>query len=232
MIEIKQLRKSFGNLDVLGSPMMGLDTSIAVGELVVLLGPNGCGKSTLFRCLLGLTDYAGTIAIQGSSPLEHGKSVRGMIGYMPQACGLHLDMTVEETLGFYSKLRKVSPDIAFRLLDRVLLGSKAERGRWRHMKVGELSGGMKQRLAYVVAAFSRPPILLLDEPIANLDRESQSLILSHLLELREEKTTILLSTHQKHELLGIADRSLVMADGLLWDSETAKEYQLEGAVPR
>ncbi len=220
MIEIKQLRKSFGATEVLS----GLDLSVKAGELVVLLGPNGSGKSTLFRCMLGLMDYEGKIAVNGLSPLKQGKAVRNAIGFMPQQCGLHLDMTVDETLEFYALIRKQHPEGAFRLLERVKLGST------RTMKVGELSGGMRQRLAYVVAAFSKPRVLVLDEPISNLDRESQSLILSHLLELHEEKTTILLSTHQKHDMLDVADRSFVMAEGRLWDSVTARAYELEGAL--
>jgi ABC-type multidrug transport system ATPase subunit len=190
----------------------------------VLLGSNGTGKSTLFRCILGLIDYDGEIAIDGLSPLKQGKAVRASIGFMPQQCGLHLDMTVEETLEFYALIRKHDPERAFRLLEQVKLGST------RTMKVGELSGGMRQRLAYVVAAFSKPKVLVLDEPISNLDRESQSLILSHLLELHEEKTTILLSTHQKHEMLSLADRSFILSKGRLWDSVTAETYELEGSL--
>ncbi|MDP4198643.1 MAG: ABC transporter ATP-binding protein [Bacteroidota bacterium] len=222
MIQIKELYKYFGSLKVL----TGLDASISAGELVVLLGPNGCGKSTLFRCLLGLTDYEGMIQVNGLSPIERGKEVRKRVGYMPQQCGLHLDISVEETLEFYALLRQSDASLAFRLLERVSLAGK------RHMKVGELSGGMKQRLAYVVSAFSKPNVLLLDEPIANLDRDSQSLILSHLLELREQKTTILLSTHQKHGMLDVADRSLVLAEGRLWDTEVVTEYGMEGAIPQ
>ncbi len=220
MIEISHLRKSFGTTDVLS----GLDLSINAGELVVLLGPNGSGKSTLFRCMMGLIDYDGQISIDGLSPLTHGKAVRKEIGFMPQQCGLHLDMTVDETLEFYALIRKQSSEHAFRLLEQVNLGST------RTMKVGELSGGMRQRLSYVVAAFARPKVLILDEPISNLDRESQSLILSHLLALHEEKITILLSTHLKHDMLDVADRSFVMSEGRLWDTVTADTYAMEGAM--
>lgn len=214
MIQITQLTKSFGTIDVL----TGLDLSVAQGEMIVLLGPNGSGKSTLFRCMMGLIGYVGDISISGASPLAHGKQVRSSIGFMPQQNGLHLDMTLEETLLFYSLLRKTDAEAAFKLLDKVHLSDR------RHLRVGELSGGMRQRLAFVVAAFSKPAVLLLDEPIANLDRESQTLILSHLIELHEQKTTILLSTHADHDLFKLADRRLVMEEGRLWDPVTIEAY--------
>jgi ABC-2 type transport system ATP-binding protein len=214
IIEISDLKKRFGIAEVLS----GVDLRVTPGELLVLLGTNGSGKSTLFRSILGLIDYDGTILIDGRSPLKEGKAVRTEIGYMPQQCGLHLDLTVEETLGFYSMVRKCDPEIAFRLLDKVALGHV------RQLRVGELSGGMRQRLDYVVAAFSTPKILILDEPIANLDRDSQALILSHLLEMHEQKCTIVLSTHLRHDLLDVADRSVVMEDGKLWERDLLETW--------
>ena len=217
IIDIKTLEKRFGLVEVL----KGLDLEVPAGELLVLLGPNGSGKSTLFRSMLGLIDFDGDILIDGKSPIAQGKAVRSEIGYMPQQCGLHLDLTIEETLGFYAMVRKTDIEPAFRLLEKVSLGHV------RHLRVGELSGGMRQRLAYVVAAFSSPKILILDEPIANLDRESQSHILSHLLELHEQKCTILLSTHLQHDLLEFADRSLVMEEGRLWEPALLKEWHAQ-----
>lgn len=222
IIKIEGLRKSFGMHQVLN----GVDLSLPRGELLVLLGPNGSGKSTLFRSLLGLIDYDGEISVDGKSPVRSGKAVRAEIGYMPQQSGLHSDLTVEETLGFYSMIRKVDPEIAFKLLDKVALGQA------RHLRVGELSGGMRQRLGYVVAAFSSPKILILDEPIANLDRDSQALILSHLLELHEQKCTIILSTHLQHDLLEFADRSVVMEEGRLWDSALLAEWRASNSSTR
>jgi ABC-type multidrug transport system ATPase subunit len=220
MIRVSQLSKSFGTIDVL----TGLELYVARGEMIVLLGPNGSGKSTLFRCLMGLIGYDGSVAINGASPLTNGKQVRANIGFVPQQNGLHLDMTVEETLLFYSLVRKTDAEAAFKLLDKVNLGDK------RHVRVGELSGGMRQRLAFVVAAFSKPSVLLLDEPIANLDRESQALILSHLIELHEQKTTILLSTHADHDLFKLADRTLIMEEGRLWDHETIEAFHNASVV--
>src|SRR4051812_21808767 len=117
MIQINQLSKSFGRVDVL----CGLDLTVAHGEMIVLLGPNGSGKSTLFRCMLGLIGYDGDISINNASPLTDGKAVRASIGFVPQQNGLHLDLTLEETLLFYSLLRKVDAEAAFKLLDKVNL---------------------------------------------------------------------------------------------------------------
>jgi ABC-type multidrug transport system ATPase subunit len=205
MIYIQQLTKQYGEVKALDN----LSLLIESGEFVALLGPNGSGKSTLFRSLLGLHEFDGSIRIHGLDPLRAGKQARRVIGYMPQHSGLHLDLTVQETMSFYGKLKQTSEERALKLLSKLELSHKL------FSKVGELSGGMRQRLSFAVAMLADPKVLMLDEPTASLDTTSQKLILSWLKELHGDQKTIVISTHSKQDIIAIAERALTLEDGKL-----------------
>ncbi len=210
MIKIQRLTKQFGKVNALDS----VNLTIGRGELVAVLGPNGSGKSTLFRSLLGIHDYAGSIEIDGFDPLRHGKQVRKSIGFMPQHSGLHADLTVQETLSFYTMVKQSSENRAIDLLQRMNLEHKLD------SKVRELSGGMRQRLAFVIAMLADPPVLLLDEPTASLDSRSQEMILQWLSQLHRDGKTILISTHSKQDILSLAVRSITLEEGRVVDDRS------------
>lgn len=203
MIRVAGVSKYYGKFRALDH----LHFAIDAGEFIVFLGPNGSGKSTLYRCLLGITAFDGTIHINGKNPLEEGKAVRSRIGYMPQHTSLHEDMTVGETLAFYAELRGDTKRHATALLERTGLKHTMA------LKVGELSGGMKQRLAFVTSLIGDPDVLLLDEPTANMDEQSQRLLRLWLMELKEQGKTILVSTHFQNGVLSLADRSITLENG-------------------
>jgi ABC-type multidrug transport system ATPase subunit len=203
MIRVEELRKAYGRNRVLDGVSFGADP----GELVLLLGPNGAGKSTLLRCLLGLVSYQGSILIAGLDPLRRGREARRRIGYVPQGIALHLDLTVAETLRFYGELRGAPPARARAVLAEVELADKLD------AKVGELSGGMRQRLQFALALLDDPAVLLLDEPTASLDDKSRDLLTRRLRELVSAGKTVLLSTHAHRDLAAIADRAVVLAGG-------------------
>jgi ABC-type multidrug transport system ATPase subunit len=203
MIRVEDLRMAYGYFPVLD----GVSFEAHPGELLLLLGGNGAGKSTLLRCLLGLVSYQGSITIDGLDPLRQGREARRRIGYMPQGLALHLDLTVAETLRFYGDLRRAPAARADRLLAEVELQDKGE------ARVGELSGGMRQRLQFALALIDDPPVLLLDEPTASLDDWSRELLTRRARELASAGRTVLLSTHARGELQGMADRALVLAGG-------------------
>ena len=207
MIQIDRLTKQFGKIKALDN----VELSIGRGELVAVLGPNGSGKSTLFRSLLGIHDYAGSIKVEGFDPLRQGKQVRRNIGFMPQHSGLHADLTVQETLSFYTMVKQSSEARALELLKKMNLEHKLD------SRVSELSGGMRQRLAFVVAMLADPPVLLLDEPTASLDSRSQEMILLWLSQLHKEGKTILISTHSKQDIMSLAVRSITLEDGRVVD---------------
>lgn len=219
MIRVTGVTKHYGTFRALDH----LHVAIGRGEFVVFLGPNGSGKSTLYRCLLGITAFDVAIQIAEKDPLLEGKAVRSMIGYMPQNTSLHEDMTVEETLGFYSELRNDSKANAHKLLERTGLGHTLS------VKVGELSGGMKQRLAFATALIGDPELLLLDEPTANLDEQSQLLLQQWLMELKEQGKTIVVSTHFQTGVLSLADRSITLEHGRIsymtqLDHQSSREF--------
>src|SRR5689334_15614232 len=190
MINVSEVTKHYGTFCALNA----MDFHVRAGECIALLGSNGSGKSTLFRCMLGIIPFAGKILVDGKDSIHQGKKVRASIGYMPQQASLHNDLTVSQTLQFYSELRHAQVNTAYSMLERVELSENTK------VRVGELSGGMKQRLSFVIALIGSPKVLLLDEPTVSMDQRSQEILLAWLKELKEEEKTILLSTHLRQDI--------------------------------
>ncbi|HSM13222.1 MAG TPA: ABC transporter ATP-binding protein, partial [Thermoanaerobaculia bacterium] len=205
VIEARGVGKRYGATWVLRD----LRFRAAPGEVLLLLGDNGAGKTTLLRAILGITEYEGSIEVDGLEALSHGREVRRRIGYMPQSGGLHLDLSVAETVRFYAGLRGVPGEIARERLRSVGLEERET------ARVGELSIGMRQRLVFAVATLSDPPILLLDEPTASLDAGSRALLVERLRELAGRGKTVVLSTHSERDLAGIATRAVRLEEGRL-----------------
>ena len=206
MVQVRNLTKRFDKLTAVDDLSFDVDQ----GEIVALWGANGAGKTTVLRCILDLTPYDGEISVAGLNAAKEGKAVRQRIGFVPQELSFHDDMTVEETMTFYALLKKLGYDYDFMpLLTRLDLASHAPK------PVGELSGGLKQRLALALALLSDPPILLLDEPTSSLDVTAREDFMGLLLELKETGKTMIFSSHRLEEMLALADRVLVMAEGRL-----------------
>ena len=203
MIQISNVTKRYGRREALSA----VSFTVQPGEVTLLLGANGAGKSTLLRCLLGITDFDGDIRVAGLDPLADGRAARALVGYMPQSGGLHADLTVRQTMDFYAGIRRVSRERA-----DVLLG---EAGLLVHadVRVGDLSGGMRQRLGFALALLTDPAILILDEPSASLDVNSRRWLASRLSEVAAQGKTVLLSTHAGQELLDAGHRRIVLEDG-------------------
>jgi Cu-processing system permease protein len=203
MIELRNVTKRFGRRVALDDVSLALPA----GQVTLLLGPNGAGKSTLLRCLLGITGYDGVIAVDGLDPLHDGCAVRGAIGYMPQSGGLHADLTARDTMTLYARIRGSSTARGAALLIEAGLGDHLD------VPVGDLSGGLRQRLGFALALLPDPRILVLDEPSASLDAASQRRLAARLRAAAAEGRTVIVSTHAGQELLEAGHHTITLDAG-------------------
>lgn len=203
MISAQNLTKSYGSTTALE------DVSFEVrdGEAVALWGHNGAGKTTVIRCLLGLVTYQGQASIGGHDATDDGKEARRLVGYVPQELSFFDDLGVGETLLFSAGLRRTAVTRIEEVLEQVGLTAEI------HKVVGELSGGMKQRLAIALALLADPPVLLLDEPTSNLDAASRESVLELLHDLKRPDRSMLLTSHHLEEVGILADRAIIMEHG-------------------
>ncbi len=203
MIEARGLSKRFGTRAVLDD----LDFNVERGQRLALLGLNGAGKTTLLRCIMGLLSFDGTIEIDGIDVASAGKRVRRLIGYVPQRPPL-FSLELETMIEFFATLRGIpAKRIALRLEALGLdLSEIAE------LTPRELSGGMLQKTLLAMALAADPPVLLLDEPTANLDPRARGEFLKALREVSPE-TTVLLASHRLDEVEMVADRVWILHAG-------------------
>ena len=202
LIAVESVSKRYGRTQALD----GASFTAHSGEAVALWGPNGAGKTTLLKAILGLIVFDGTITVAGRNVQRQGKQARSLIGYVPQEAVFY-DWSVQETLTFYAQLKKADPARIPSLLEQLGLSEHSRK------PVPALSGGLKQRLALAVALLSDPPVLLLDEPTANLDAAARRDYLELLAGLRDAGKLIVFASHRFEELDALAGRVLVLERG-------------------
>ena len=202
VVQAEHVTKRFGKVEAL----RGVSFSLEAGRSLALWGPNGAGKTTLIKAILGLIDYRGVITVEGVDARRAGKRVRGKIGYVPQEA-VYYDWSVLATMTFYARLKKADRAAIPALLDRL--------GLAEHLRkpVPALSGGLKQRLALAIALLGNPPVLLLDEPMANLDAQARHDYLALLSGLRREGRSLVFASHRVEEVEALADQVLVLQGG-------------------
>ena len=203
MIKVTNLTKTFGRTRAVDD----VSFRLAEGDAVALWGPNGAGKTTIIRCVLGLLRYQGRISVAGHDVRRAGKRCRLAVGYVPQELAFHNDFRVDEAMHFFARLKRASRRRPAAVIEQVGLTEHARK------RIGELSGGMKQRLALAIALLADPPILILDELTSNLDRSAQSAFLAKLIELKGLGKTILFASHRTEEVELLADRVLGLVSG-------------------
>jgi ABC-type multidrug transport system ATPase subunit len=202
MIALHDVRVVLGGRAVLA----GVDLNVGRGEAVALVGPNGAGKTTLLRCLVGLVRCRGRVAIDGIDAAVDPVGARRRLGYMPQVPAF-VEETARRSLAFVAKLRGEPLDRIDALLAQVGLAGDA------HRAVRTFSTGMRQRLLLAAALIGDPPLLVLDEPTASLDRAAQAEIVALLQRLRDGGTTLLLCSHRSEEIRAIARRVVELEQG-------------------
>lgn len=189
MLEARGLTRRFGEL----TAVRDLHLRIPRGEIYGLVGPDGAGKTTTLRLFCGLiTPHQGQALVDGIDPAREVHAVRDRIGYMPQRFGLYTDLTVEENLLFYADLFGMLGAERDRLMAELLRMTRME--PFRHRLAGNLSGGMKQKLALMSTLLHRPEVLFLDEPTNGVDPVSRRDFWEILYRLVRNGLTVLLTT--------------------------------------
>ncbi len=229
ILETRGLTKRYGDLTAVDS----LDLSVRRGEVFGLLGPNGAGKTTTTLMLLGLTEpSAGTAAIAGHDCTREPIAIKRMVGYLPDNVGFYGDMTGRENLRFTGRLNGLGGDALEArisgLLRRVGLEDAADR------KAGTYSRGMRQRLGVADVLIKDPKVIIMDEPTLGIDPEGMRALLSLIRDLAaKDRRTILLSSHQLHQVQQICDRVGIYVQGKLIacgpNAELGRQTQSEGS---
>ncbi len=197
LIKCLNITKKFGNYTALNS----VSIDIPQGKIFGLLGPNGAGKTTLIRILNRITmPDSGEIIFNGRS--MESLDVE-QIGYLPEERGLYKKMKVGEQAVYLARLKGLSRSDAVRLLKEWFIKFGIE--EWWNKKVEELSKGMAQKVQFIITVLHHPRLLILDEPFSGFDPVNVSLIRSEILRLRDEGTTILLSTHNMESVEELCD---------------------------
>jgi len=195
--------------------LAGVSFDVARGEAVALVGPNGSGKTSVIRCLLGLVPFTGYAAIGGRDVVREPVAARVQVGYVPQRAAFG-DARAAEPLAFVARLRGVDARRAVGLLDAVGLAAHAGE------RVRTFSGGMQQRLALAVALVGEPPVLLLDEPSASLDADGQRTFFDIVGRLRGRGQTLVLASHRAEEVESLTDRVVRLDRGRVAAPPAAK----------
>jgi ABC-2 type transport system ATP-binding protein len=214
-ISIQQIVKTFpGKHSVVA--LDHVDLLVESGELFGIIGPDGAGKTTLFRIIatLLLADE-GTATLRGMDVVRDYKKIRKVIGYMPGKFSLYQDLTVEENIQFFATLFLTSLEENYDLIKDIYVQLEPFKDR----KAGKLSGGMKQKLALCCALIHRPDVLLLDEPTTGVDPVSRKEFWEMLGRLKTSGMTIVVSTPYMDEAV-LCDRIALMQTGKILQTDT------------
>lgn len=204
-LHFSQIDKRFGSVEALKQ----ISFSVEEGELFGLIGPDGAGKSTLFRILVSLlVPDAGSCSVNGFDTLRETREIRKIIGYMPGRFSLYMDLSVEENLNFYAGVFGTTLKANYSLIREIYQQIEPFKKR----QAGKLSGGMKQKLALSCALIHRPRILVLDEPTTGVDAVSRLEFWELLDNIRKEGITTVVSTPYMDEAAR-CDRIALMQKG-------------------
>lgn len=221
VIEISHLTKRYGNKTAVND----LNLSIKKGEVFGLLGPNGAGKTTTILMLLGLTEpTSGTAEIHGKNCTRNPLEVKSIVGYLPDNTGFYGDMTGRQNLRYTGRVNGLSgkelEERIDQLLERVGMTKAADQ------KAGTYSKGMRQRLGIADTLIKDPEIIIMDEPTLGIDPEGMRELLNLIRELSvEDGRTILISSHQLHQIQQVCDRVGIFVNGSLIASGTLPELE-------
>jgi len=221
------LVKFYGKKKDVVQALQGISFDVSRGEIFGIIGPDGAGKTSLFRILatLLLAD-GGTATVDGFDVVKDYKQIRNRVGYMPGRFSLYQDLTVEENLEFFATIFKTTIHENYDLIKDIY--SRIE--PFKDRRAGKLSGGMKQKLALSCALIHRPSVLFLDEPTTGVDAVSRKEFWEMLKRLKEQGITILISTPYMDEA-GLCDRVALLQTGKILSINTPQGITGEFSKP-
>lgn len=211
-VSVSHIDKTYGKVHALKD----LSFTVDEGELYGIIGPDGAGKTTLFRILATLIRAdKGTAEVAGCDVVRDYRKIRNIIGYMPGRFSLYQDLTVEENLKFFATVFNTTIQENYHLIEDIYKQIEP----FKHRKAGKLSGGMKQKLALSCALIHKPEVLFLDEPTTGVDPVSRKEFWGMLLKLKRQGITILVSTPYMDEAT-LCDRIALMQEGRFIGTDT------------
>ena len=215
-VNIKNLVKRYGTKKAATTALYGISFDVQQGELFGLIGPDGAGKTSLFRILTTLLlAEEGTATVDGFDVVKEYKEIRKRVGYMPGRFSLYQDLTVKENLDFFATIFNTSIEENYDLIKDIYQQIEPFKDR----RAGKLSGGMKQKLALSCALIHRPSVLFLDEPTTGVDAVSRKEFWEMLKRLKEQGITILVSTPYMDEA-SLCDRVALIQSGRIMQIDT------------
>jgi len=219
MIDVRGLRKEYDGFVAVAD----LSFSLGEGEILGIVGPNGAGKTTTLKMIATLIKpTAGRISIAGLDPMREEIEVKRRIGFLPEESPLYEQMTVKDYLIFFAELYGLDTSEALvkieELLDMLSLSADGKR-------IGDLSKGMRRKVAIIRSLINDPDLLIYDEPTSGLDPMTSQQIIEFVLQLKEEKKTVIFSAHNLHQVERICDRVMIMKNGRVVASGTIGEIR-------
>src|SRR6185437_12995758 len=215
-VTVKNIAKSYGKKNDKIEALKGISFEVNKGEIFGIIGPDGAGKTSLFRILttLLLAD-SGAASVDGFDVVKDYKQIRNRVGYMPGRFSLYQDLSVEENLKFFATIFGTTIEKNYNLIKDIYIQIEPFRKR----KAGALSGGMKQKLALCCALIHKPSVLFLDEPTTGVDPVSRKEFWEMLKRLNAQRITILVSTAYMDEAT-LCDRIALIHSGKILSVDT------------
>lgn len=222
MIQLKNISKHFGKLKALD----GVTTICEKSECIALIGPNGCGKTTLIKTILGMVvPDSGSITFKGDNILKHWQ-YRGQIGYMPQMGRYPDNMTIGQVLGMMKDIRGKSEGLDEDLIKAFSVQNLLDK------RMGTLSGGTIQKVSAALAFLFNPSVLILDEPTAGLDPVASELFKEKILAEKDKGKLVLITSHILSDLDDLVTRIIYMQDGKLIFHKSIEELRQDTGEER
>ncbi|CAN5521511.1 hypothetical protein BH10BAC2_BH10BAC2_24760 [soil metagenome] len=218
-VKVDGLVKNYGTKKAVVNAVKGVSFEVEKTELFGIIGPDGAGKTSLFRMLTTLLlPDGGSATVDGSDIVKDYKVIRNKVGYMPGRFSLYQDLTVEENMDFFATVFNTSIEENYDLVKDIYVQIEPFKKR----RAGKLSGGMKQKLALSCALIHRPSVLFLDEPTTGVDAVSRKEFWEMLKRLKEQGITILVSTPYMDEA-SLCDRVALMQAGKILTAGTPEK---------